>query len=102
MNLASVAIIAILSLAPSSEGSTKTLSALRRTPNSDKDFTELLAEGGCNPGCDDGYFCVVPDGDCLVHGAVGCNGKTYTDRSFAAGEGVNVAHLGACEETELA
>lgn len=71
MNLPSIAVIAILSLAPSSEGSTNTLSALRRTPNSDKDTTELLAEGGCNPGCDDGYFCVVPDGDCLVHGAVG-------------------------------
>eukprot|EP00804_Cyclotella_cryptica_P007422 CCRYP_002637-RA/>CCRYP_002637-RA protein AED:0.18 eAED:0.38 QI:0/0/0.5/1/0/0.5/2/750/103 len=71
MKLASIAVLAILNLAPSSQASTKNLSALRRPSNSDGGVAELLTEGGCNPGCDDGYFCVVPDGDCLLHGAVG-------------------------------
>ena len=33
---------------------------------------------------------------------IGCDGVTYTDRSYAVGAGVNVWHLGDCEETELA
>lgn len=68
----------------------------------------------CPGGCEDGYFCVVRDGDCGVGGSsgqcyqkrvsrtrslrtvCGCDGKNYTDRSYAIGAGINVKHIGPC------
>ncbi|KAL3773295.1 hypothetical protein ACHAWO_003777 [Cyclotella atomus] len=83
---------------------------------------QLLTEGGCfdNGDCADNYFCLLPDGDCnsgQVEGecyeirasrtrsfnrVCGCDGVTYTDRSYAAGAGENVKHHGACVGTEIA
>jgi len=38
----------------------------------------------------------------LLYSLTGCDGVTYTDRSWATGAGVNVLHQGACDDKEIA